>query len=294
MNQEYLQSIYNYYNEKNLHKPCKSCKSEKVFQETNNKIIFSCGDNSTKLCGIQLDIDIPEYVDINHINNIREYVNEQINTTILSNYIDIPDTNFSNENEYIRKLEKIYKKQNNIIEKTDLYNDIIKKRRRLYSEVNIKEPKKYVKNMKQINELYREIIEIVSNISNILIIEKPVVNRDQTKKTKKSSNMNIKVKWIKNKKTLYGVVEHIIKDKFVVISGDNQYVLKKDKIEIITDSEYSNAINEDIIKIGDRVSWLNKSNIQMSGLVIDINKKNGIIEDDNKDNYVLPLESLNK
>lgn len=294
MNQEYLQSIYNYYNEKNSHKSCKSCKSDKVFQETNNKLIFSCGDNSTKLCGIQLDIDIPEYVNINHINNIREYVNEQINTKILSNYIDIPDTNFSNENEYISKLEKLYKKQNNIIEKTDLYNDIIKKRRRLYSEVNIKEPKKYVKNMKQINELYREIIEIVSNISNILIIEKPVVNRDKTKKTKQSSIMNIKVKWIKNKKTLYGVVEHIIKDKFVVKSGDNQYVLKKDKIEIITDSEYSNATNEDIIKIGDRVSWLNKSNIQMSGLIIDINKNNGIIEDDNKDNYVLPLDSLNK
>ena len=32
----------------------------------------------------------------------------------------------------------------------------------------------------------------------------------------------------------------------------------------------------------------------MSGLVIDINKKNAIIEDDNKDNYVLPIDSLNK
>ena len=38
--------------------------------------------------------------------------------------------------------------------------------------------------MKQINELYREIIEIVSNISNILIIEKPVINKDKTKQTK--------------------------------------------------------------------------------------------------------------
>lgn len=294
MNQEYLQSIYNYYNEKNSNKQCKSCKSNKTFKETNNKIIFSCGDDGNKLCGIQLDIDIPEYVDVNHINNIKQYVNEQINSKTLSNYIDIPSKNFSNETEYINKLEKIYKKQNNIIEKNDLYNDIIKKRKRLYSEININDPKKYVKNMKQINELYREIIEIVSNISNILIIEKPVINKDKTKQTKKSSAINIKVKWEKNKKTLYGVVEHIIKDKFVVKSGDNQYVLKRDKIEIISDSEYSDATDEHIIKIGDRVNWINKSNIQMSGLVIDINKKNAIIEDDNKDNYVLPIGSLNK
>ena len=294
MNQEYLQSIYNYYNEKNSNKQCKSCKSVKTFKETNNKIIFSCGDDGNKLCGIQLDIDIPEYVDVQHINNIKQYVNEQVNSKTLSNYIDISSKNFSNETEYINKLEKIYKKQNNIIEKNDLYNDIIKKRKRLYSEININDPKKYVKNMKQINELYREIIEIVSNISNILIIEKPVINKDKTKQTKKSSAINIKVKWVKNKKTLYGVVEHIIKDKFVVKSGDNQYVLKRDKIEIISDSEYSDATDEHIIKIGDRVNWINKSNIQISGLVIDINKKNAIIEDDNKDNYVLPIDSLNK
>ncbi len=294
MNQEYLRSIYNYYNEKNSHKPCKSCKSDKVFKETNNKLIFSCGDDNTKLCGIQLDIDIPEYVNINHMNDIKEYVNEQINTKSLLNYIDVPVTDFTNEYNYISKLEKLYKKQNNIIEKSDLYNDIIKKRRRLYAEININDPKKYAKNIKQINELYREMIEIVSNISNILIIENPIVNKDNTKKTKKTSNMNIKVKWVKNKKTLYGVVEHIIKDKFVVKSGNNQFVLKRDKLEIISDNEYSDATLEHIIKIGDRVSWLNKSNIQMSGLVIDINKKNAIIEDDNKDNYVLPIESLNK
>ena len=86
MNQEYLQSIYNYYNEKNSNKQCKSCKSDKTFKETNNKIIFSCGDDGNKLCGIQLDIDIPEYVDVHHINNIKQYVNEQINSDTLSNY----------------------------------------------------------------------------------------------------------------------------------------------------------------------------------------------------------------
>ena len=92
MNQEYLQSIYNYYNEKNW--SYKSCKSVKTFKETNNKIIFSCGDDGNKLCGIQLDIDIPEYVDVQHINNIKQYVNEQINSKTLSNYIDISSKNF--------------------------------------------------------------------------------------------------------------------------------------------------------------------------------------------------------
>lgn len=294
MNQEYLQSIYNYYNEKNSQKQCKSCNSNKIFKETNNKIIFSCGDDSDKVCGIQLDIDIPEYVNMDHINNIKAYVNEQINTKVLSNFIDVKLNDYSNELDYIKKLENIYKKQNNIIEKKDLYNNIISKRKRLYSEININDPKKYVKIMKQINELYRELIELVTNISSILIIDNPKINKDKTKKTKKSSAINIKVKWEKNKKTMYGVVEHIIKDKFVVKSGDNQYVLKRDKIEIITDSEYADATKDHIIKIGDRVNWMNKSNIQMSGLVIDLNKMNAIIEDDNNDNYVIPINSLNK
>lgn len=294
MNQEYLQSIYNYFNEKHSNKKCKSCKNDKIFTESNNKIIFSCGENDSKICGIQLDIDIPNYVNINDVNMMKKLINEKINYTVLSNYIDIPIEDNSDEIEYINKIKKIYDKNNNIIDKNELYNDIIRKRKRLYSDLDTSDPKSYIKNMKEINILYREILDIINNISDILIVDKPIINKNNTNKSKKTSALKLKVKWTKNKKTMYGIVEHIIKNKFVVNSNNTQYVLKKDNLEIISDIEYEEMTRDDIINIGDRVSWLNKSNFKISGNVIDINKNNAIIEDDNKDNYVIPIDSLNK
>tara|TARA_X000000950_G_C13894818_1_gene652410 strand:- start:810 stop:1697 length:888 start_codon:yes stop_codon:yes gene_type:complete len=294
MNKEYLDSIYKYYNEKNSTKRCKSCDTDKIFKETNNKIIFSCGTDNSKICGIQLDIDLPEYMNYYHLNTIKDYVNEQVNSKTLSKYIDVDVNDYSNELDYIKDIERKYEQQNKMIDKKELINDIIKKRKRLYSSLDTSEPKKYVQNMKEINKLYNEMLELINSIKYIVITVPPKINNNKTKTKKSSSSIKLKVKWTQKNKTLYGIVEHIIKDKFVVKSNNTEYILKKDKLEIISDSEYLDATESDKIIIGDKVNWYTKSNTVMKGTVIDLNKTNAIVKDDDNDEYVINISKLDK
>jgi len=293
MDQDYLNIIYKYYNEKNSNKKCKGCKSEKIFEELNDRIIYSCGDSDDKNCGIQLDIELPEYYNYHNLGYLKRYINEKINTKILSKYIDIPIDDNKSEREYIRKINKLFDEQNNMISKEELINDIVLKRKRLYSELDINDKKKYVKKMSEINTLYKELLEIINNISDIIITIEPKILKNNITKSTINNIIDLKVKWKEKNENKYGIVNKIMKDKFFIESDDGEYILKKDKIEIISEDEYENAINnKSIIDIGDRVSWMNKSKIQMSGDLIDINKLNGIVRTDDNDEYIIPLSKF--
>ena len=295
MDQDYLNIIYKYYNEKNSNKKCKGCKSEKIFEEVNDRIIYSCGDSDDKNCGIQLDIELPEYYNYHNLGYLKRYINEKINTKILSKYIDIPIDDNKSEREYIRKINKLFDEQNNMISKEELINDIVLKRKRLYSELDINDKKKYVKKMSEINTLYKELLEIINNISDIIITIEPKILKNNITKSTINNIIDLKVKWKEKNENKYGIVNKIMKDKFFIESDDGEYILKKDKIEIISEDEYENAINnKSVIDIGDRVSWMNKSKIQMSGDLIDINKLNGIVRTDNNDEYIIPLSKFIK
>ena len=295
MDQDYLNIIYKYYNEKNSNKKCKGCKSEKIFEELNDRIIYSCGDSDDKNCGIQLDIELPEYYNYHNLGYLKRYINEKINTKILSKYIDIPIDDNKSEREYIRKINKLFDEQNNMISKEELINDIVLKRKRLYSELDINDKKKYVKKMSEINTLYKELLEIINNISDIIITIEPKILKNNITKSTINNIIDLKVKWKEKNENKYGIVNKIMKDKFFIESDDGEYILKKDKIEIISEDEYENAINnKSVIDIGDRVSWMNKSKIQMSGDLIDINKLNGIVRTDNNDEYIIPLSKFIK
>ena len=167
MDEDYLNLIYKYYNHKNSNKKCKNCISTKTFKEKNNKIIYSCGDSTDRKCGIQLDIDLPEFINYNHIHEITKFINEKINSKVLSNYIDIPIDDYSEEVKNINNIDKLYNKQNNIISKKEIMNDILLKRKRLYAKLDINEPKLYAINMKDINKYYNELIELINHITDI-------------------------------------------------------------------------------------------------------------------------------
>jgi hypothetical protein len=294
MDEDYLNLIYKYYNNKNSNKKCKNCISTKTFKEKNNKIIYSCGDSTDRKCGIQLDIDLPEFINYNHIHEITKFINEKINSKVLSNYIDIPIDDYSEEVKNINNIDKLYNKQNNIISKKEIMNDILLKRKRLYAKLDINEPKLYAKNMKDINKYYNELIELINHITDIIITIEPKINKNLLNSTTISNSNNLKVKWTDKQITRYGYVIEIIKDDFFIFSGDNEYMIKKGKIQIINEKEYNDSINEDKLNIGDRVDWYNKSNILMSGDILDINNNNVIIRDDDNDEYVIPISKLKK
>jgi len=295
MDRDYLNIIYKYYNEKNSNKDCKGCKSEKIFEEKNDRIIYSCGGSNDKNCGIQLDIELPEYFNYKNLSDIKRYINEKINTKILSKYINIPIDDNKSETEYISKINKLFDGQNNMISKKELLNDIVLKRKRLYSELDINDKKKYVKKMIEINKLYKELLEIINHITDIIITIEPKILKNNITASAITNTIDLKVKWKEKNENKYGIVNKIMKDKFYIDSDVGEYILKKDKVEIISEDEYENAINNKSLNdIGDRVSWMNKSKIQMSGELIDINKLNGIVRTDDNDEYIIPLSKFIK
>ena len=192
MNDNSLNNIHKYYNEKMINKKCNECNSNKLFIEDENNIIFSCGEKGTK-CGIKINIKLPTYVDYNHMKYLIQYINEKVNTSILSKYIDIEEDKNIEEKTYIDNIQKLYEKQNNIVTKKDLIANIISKRSRLYNELDIHNRSEYIKKMIELNKLYRELLEIIENIDDIVIYTEPQIIQDKFKESKKPSSNEISI-----------------------------------------------------------------------------------------------------
>jgi hypothetical protein len=101
---DYLETLGTYYDEKvkflsdlisdkrDLLK-CNGCDdSEKVFDESDvNRFVFSCGETKGK-CGTQITIEFPKYICYEkELQNLREKINEGINWSVISKYLDVDD-----------------------------------------------------------------------------------------------------------------------------------------------------------------------------------------------------------
>jgi hypothetical protein len=67
---------------------CNQCEKDKVFQETKEELLFTCGAEKGK-CGLQIKITLPEYIHYEtQITELKEKMNSFLNWDILREYIE--------------------------------------------------------------------------------------------------------------------------------------------------------------------------------------------------------------
>ena len=65
-------------------------RAKKVFKETNQELIFSCGGENE--CGIQIKITFPEYIHYEtQMKELYDEMNRDLNWTVIQNYIDVEE-----------------------------------------------------------------------------------------------------------------------------------------------------------------------------------------------------------
>ena len=91
----YLDHLGTFYDEKmkfltrkEKYTKCNQCEKDKVFQETKEELIFTCGAEKGK-CGLQIKITLPEYIHYEtQITELKEKMNSFLNWNILREYIE--------------------------------------------------------------------------------------------------------------------------------------------------------------------------------------------------------------
>ena len=149
MNDEYYEFLKTYYNELLISKndkfsKCDKCKNNKQFisQLTDEgiQLIYTCGNLGEKnKCGIQFTILLPNYINYDdELKILYNKINSNINFDELSKFINIDLKEYEDrQKEYLEsyhKLETLFIDMNNINEKNEECERLIRKRTELYKD----------------------------------------------------------------------------------------------------------------------------------------------------------------
>tara|TARA_B110001469_G_C9631115_1_gene315701 strand:+ start:248 stop:1201 length:954 start_codon:yes stop_codon:yes gene_type:complete len=314
--EQYTQDLVEYYREKYVNynkKKCDGCKDIKEFIETNDSLIYTCGASKGD-CSVQIKINLIKYKDTNTISELKTIINESLNYEIINKYFNLKsDIDYKNIQTKIDLINKDYEIQNNIIQNEKMIINIIEQRVQLYEEMDTNNPIEYVENSIKLNLLYKQILDIIKNISSIVVIEypKPSQKKQELEETKleqkqekeitkkilklpeiKLENGN-KIKWIFRNIFKYGIIKKVNKKKSIIESFA-EYVVDNTKIHKITDEEYENNTKNilEIIKIGSTVKWLNKNLEIQVGKIKKLNKVKAIVATDNQYEYIVDYKKM--
>jgi ribA/ribD-fused uncharacterized protein len=179
--EEYLNKITEFYNQKLLlltnkdkNTKCNNCANKIEIEETNKKILLTCGGGN-KECRIQYEVIFPEYIYFERdLKKLKDNLEYEINWEVLKKYIDVDDElkEYNERKLYINRLiDEITKKyiEINSTEKIQKIKDLYENREKLKSDcelimksLKIKEDasrkkalrQRYVENIKLMNEEY--------------------------------------------------------------------------------------------------------------------------------------------
>ena len=318
--EEYFNSIKDYYSEKNDNTKCSNCQTNKIFLETTDELIFSCGGDGK--CGTKLKIKLATYENVHEkINLLKHFLKENIYYDNLHKLYKIKSIINKDEiDKNIEDLHKSYIEQNDIVNKEKLIEDLQTKRTYIYKTKDLSNIKEYVKYNIEFNKYYNDVLNLLNSITDIIIINKPEVKIKQKSQSNTIENVDIAtnvvpdipestiakkenttdlkkgdyVRWISRNKFKYGIIKKINKKNAVILSNDtNEYPVNKKEIKIITIEEYEKNINlKANLSIGDVVNWYSKDKKLLSGNVIKLNKITLLVK--NKDNieYSLKYEKI--
>ena len=273
----YLETIGLFYDEKvkflsnkdNFIK-CNGCPEMKEFKETSKELKLTCGESGKGECGVQITIKFPKYINYeNEISILKDKMNEGLNWKSINNYIDVKDK-LKNKNEKNKKYkeeidkivetfnkvnldhkkEKLQKFYDNRISYIKECKDLQYKLKRGDGDDITKKgyTEEYVKKVLLMNSEYSEINNLIKELDNFYMDEKPIVKIINThhindkKRSKKLKPQPIpegeRVRWEKDDEFIYGIV---LKDKGkrVMIKPDSggRVLIEKKIIEKVEEDE---------------------------------------------------------
>tara|TARA_B100001094_G_C18190808_1_gene807066 strand:+ start:4192 stop:5295 length:1104 start_codon:yes stop_codon:yes gene_type:complete len=273
----YLETIGLFYDEKvkflsnkdNFIK-CNGCPEMKEFKETSKELKLTCGESGKGECGVQITIKFPKYINYeNEISILKDKMNEGLNWKSINNYIDVKDK-LKNKNEKNKKYkeeidkivetfnkvnlehkkEKLQKFYDNRISYIKECKDLQYKLKRGDGDEITKKgyTEEYVKKVLLMNSEYGEINNLIKELDNFYMDEKPIVkiinthHMNDKKRSKKLKPQPIpegeRVRWEKDDEFIYGVV---LKDKGkrVMIKPDSggRVLIEKKIIEKVEEDE---------------------------------------------------------
>tara|TARA_B100000579_G_scaffold49660_2_gene34607 strand:+ start:13643 stop:14722 length:1080 start_codon:yes stop_codon:yes gene_type:complete len=217
---QYLEKLEVFYDEKMKYLTkkdkfikCQTCENGKIFHESKDELILSCGSGKDDKCGPQIKIQLPKYTHyVNRIDELKNDLNDKYNWEILQKYLDVSEEakNFEENrekiNEEIERIEKLYFEKNMALKKEQIqvfYYERINKTKECKEIINKlndndnKESKdelrkKYILLVGEINNEYEQIQELLKDMNPFLIDQEPEVtilhNTHEYKKEKKKSS----------------------------------------------------------------------------------------------------------
>ena len=315
---DYLETLGTYYDEKvkflsdlisdkrDLLK-CNGCDdSEKVFDESDvNRFIFSCGETKGK-CGTQITIEFPKYICYEkELQNLREKINEGINWSVISKYLDVDDElkrqeekrdkcllaikyieDLFNEKNMDDKKSHIQKFYDSRIEKMRLSKDLQKSLNKETDESKKSIIRKdYVLNQKKMFQETLEFKELLKSINPYLQTELPKVT---------ISNENYKENIMKKrkKKTKEDKKDKEDKEDKKVKKIKKEDKKKDKKPKKKKDSPKSPRHNLSEFKKDLRVSWNAKGQDNFGTIIEDPSDNRISIKDDNGKKKKIPYTRL--
>jgi N-glycosidase YbiA len=200
---EYLQKLELFYDEKmkyltkkDKYTMCNDCKTKKTFNETNEKLILSCGSDKGE-CGPQIIIKLPKHIHYEkHLASLKNSINDEYNWDVLQKYLDVSKNADESKqknikiNEEIKRIERLFFEKNMELKQSEIqefYDQRIRKTKKC-NEINefLKDKKlsveqkkeyhqEYIRNVQEMKKQYIDINEMVQEINPFLIENEPEV-----------------------------------------------------------------------------------------------------------------------
>jgi len=285
---------------------CEKCSENKKFSEDKHSLIYSCGKLDDSKCGIKLKINLIKYKDSRILPELKKIIDESLNYQVLDKYFNMKKTDLNKIQKDVDFIEDQYIVQNDIISNEKLLENIFKQRKELYESKSIKNSVEYVEKTEMLNLLYKQALDIVNNLSFVLIYDKPknIELEKPTKQIKKVVKEIVDkpepklekqqfVKWIFRNTFKFGIIKKVNKKKSIIESDGSEYIVDHKKIKIITKEIYDKNTKDikESIEIGSIVGWLNKNGEIQSGNIKKINKVKAVVENDSGE-YILDYKKL--
>ena len=185
MDEKYLDFLQTFYDEKvkflsgtDKFNSCKDCDEIKLFKESNDKLIFSCGGKDK--CGTQFTINLAEYLHYEkELKKFKKDLENGININMIKQYIDVDDDDDNHDKikKAITNLEEIFY-ENNIQHKEkqiqDFYDNRIRKSR--ISKDLLKKLKDTNLSFDQQKTIRQEYINLMTEMKNEYIEIKTLIH----------------------------------------------------------------------------------------------------------------------
>ena len=240
---QYLEKLEVFYDEKMKYLTkkdkfikCHDCKNDKVFKESEEELILSCGGDKGNKCGPQIIIKLPKYIYYERkIKQLQNEINDKYNWKALQKYLDVTKEKEEDElkkekiHEEIKRIEKLFFETNMSLKEEEIqkfYDERIKKSQRcrvILKELNNEDQSKkkeltteYITLVKEMNKEYEEIQELIKDIHTLLIDQEPEVTilheekeYKKEKEEEKTFKVGMKVSWERKGKKRYGIIKEI-------------------------------------------------------------------------------------